>query len=115
MKVTPLDSSNVPELRADSRAAQKAVAADPSSVRELRRVDVRRLICEGELIGASLRRLLLLCLMLFLSGGAECLAQTVFLDFNTVGQYTNNFNPWNDNGGLNGGNYSRSEERRVGK
>ena len=29
------------------------------------------------------------------------MAQTVFLNFNTVGQYTNNFNPWNDNGGGN--------------
>jgi hypothetical protein len=41
-------------------------------------------------------------------------AQTLFLDFNTVGQYTNNFNPWNDNGGGNGGNYCFSESAGVG-
>src|SRR4051794_18834576 len=40
--------------------------------------------------------------------------QTVFLDFNTVGQYTNNFNPWNDTGGLNGGNYSYAENTAGG-
>src|SRR5215467_3827098 len=40
--------------------------------------------------------------------------QTVFLDFNTVGQYTNNFNPWNDNGGANGGNYSFMEGISAG-
>ena len=33
-------------------------------------------------------------------------AQTAFLDFNTTGQYGSSFNPWNDNGGVNGGNYS---------
>src|ERR1017187_4544994 len=44
------------------------------------------------------------------------LGQTVFLDFNTTGQYTYNFNPWNDSSGTNGGVYCfRSEERRVGK
>ena len=41
-------------------------------------------------------------------------AQTVFLDFNTVGEYTNNFNPWNDNGGANGGNYSFMESTTAG-
>lgn len=42
------------------------------------------------------------------------LAQTAFLNFNTVGQYTNNFNPWNDNGGGNGGNYSFMESTTAG-
>ena len=41
-------------------------------------------------------------------------AQTVFLDFNAAGQYTNNFNPWNDTGGVNGGNYSFSEGTTTG-
>jgi uncharacterized repeat protein (TIGR03806 family) len=42
-------------------------------------------------------------------------AQTVFLDFNTVGQYTNNFEPWNDNGhGADGGNYSFTENPSDG-
>ncbi len=42
-------------------------------------------------------------------------AQTVFLNFNTVGQYTNNFSPWNDTGGAgNGGNYSFEENTTVG-
>ena len=40
--------------------------------------------------------------------------QTAFLDFNTVGQYTNNFNPWNDAGGANGGNYSFMEGTAAG-
>jgi hypothetical protein len=40
--------------------------------------------------------------------------QTAFFDFNTVGQYTNNFNPWNDNGGANGGNYSFMEGVSAG-
>src|SRR5579871_2206051 len=42
-------------------------------------------------------------------------AQSVFLDFNTVGQYTNNFNAWNDNGsGTNALNYSFSESATAG-
>jgi len=41
-------------------------------------------------------------------------AQTVFLNFNTPGQYTNNFNPWNDNGGGNGANYSFTESTNDG-
>src|SRR5437660_8782866 len=41
-------------------------------------------------------------------------AQTVFLDFNTVGQYTNNFNPWNANGTGNGLNYSYMESPAAG-
>ncbi|HEV2392215.1 MAG TPA: choice-of-anchor D domain-containing protein [Verrucomicrobiae bacterium] len=44
-----------------------------------------------------------------------CSGQTAFLDFNTAGQYTNNFNPWNDNGvGGNGGSYSFMESDGVG-
>jgi uncharacterized repeat protein (TIGR03806 family) len=43
------------------------------------------------------------------------MAQTAFLDFNTVGQYTNNFHPWNDNGaGADGGNYAFTEGTNVG-
>jgi predicted alpha-1,2-mannosidase len=42
-------------------------------------------------------------------------AQSLFLDFNTPGQYTGNFNPWNDNGaGSNGGNYSFVESSNSG-
>ncbi len=41
-------------------------------------------------------------------------AQTAFLDFNTVGQYTNNFNPWNDNGGANAGAYAFEENASDG-
>src|SRR5260221_729933 len=42
-------------------------------------------------------------------------AQSVFLDFNTPGQYAGNFNAWNDNGaGGNGGNYSFSENTTAG-
>jgi hypothetical protein len=37
-------------------------------------------------------------------------AQTVFRSFTTTGEYTNNFNPWGDNGsGTNDGSYSFRE------
>ncbi len=45
---------------------------------------------------------------------APSFAQTVFLNFNSVGQYTNNFNPWNDAGGFDGGNYSFMESPTAG-
>jgi hypothetical protein len=44
----------------------------------------------------------------------KSMAQTAFVDFNTVGEYTNNFNPWNDAGGVNGGNYSFEESTNDG-
>ncbi|MDE3065919.1 MAG: hypothetical protein KGJ60_00055 [Verrucomicrobiota bacterium] len=50
----------------------------------------------------------LLCLL------RDAPAQTVFLDFNTAGQYTGNFNPWNDSSGSNGGNYSFAESPTAG-
>src|SRR5277367_7042803 len=56
----------------------------------------------------SLAGLLLLC-------QTTAFAQTAFLNFNTVGQYTNNFNPWNDNGsGTNAGAYSFEENLTNG-
>ena len=43
------------------------------------------------------------------------MAQTAFVDFNIAGEYTNNFNPWNDNGsGVNAGNYSFAESASDG-
>src|SRR5260370_42385985 len=46
---------------------------------------------------------------------APAWAQTVFLDFNTAGQYATKFNPWNDNGaGGNGGNPSFAEGATSG-
>src|ERR1017187_5992471 len=42
------------------------------------------------------------------------LGQTAFFDFNTPGQYTSNFNPWQDNAGVNGGNYSFEESTTGG-
>src|SRR5271154_3631702 len=51
----------------------------------------------------------------FCLGLATGFAQTVFLDFNTVGQFTNNFNLWNDNGsGANAGVYSFEESTTDG-
>ena len=47
-------------------------------------------------------------------GSLAARAQTVFFDFNTTGQYTSNFNPWNDNGGANGGNYAFAESSSAG-
>ncbi len=53
------------------------------------------------------------CLLLLAAAAAS--AQTAFVDFNTVGQYTNNFNPWNDNGaGADAGNYAFTEGTNVG-
>ena len=40
--------------------------------------------------------------------------QTVFLNFNAPGQYAGNFNAWNDNAGVNGGNYSFEENSTNG-
>src|SRR5436309_830311 len=54
------------------------------------------------------------CFLTFVSSATLCLAQTVLLDFNTVGQYTNNFNPWQDSGGANGGNYCYAETTNAG-
>lgn len=52
--------------------------------------------------------------LLWGSGFALAPAQTVLLDFNTAGQYTGNFNPWNDAGGANGGNYAFIESASAG-
>ena len=41
-------------------------------------------------------------------------AQTLFFDFNTPGQYSANFNPWNDSGGTNAGNYDFAENATAG-
>lgn len=46
--------------------------------------------------------------------GGSALGQTQFFDFNSVGQYTNDFSPWNDNGGGNGLNYSFEESATAG-
>lgn len=51
---------------------------------------------------------------LLVAGILTARGQTVFFDFNTPGQYTNNFNPWNDVGGVNGGNYSFAESPSAG-
>ena len=40
--------------------------------------------------------------------------QTIFFDFNTPGQYTANFNPWNDSSGANAGNYDFAENATAG-
>jgi uncharacterized repeat protein (TIGR03806 family) len=40
--------------------------------------------------------------------------QTLFLNFNTPGQYTANFNPWNDSSGANAGNYAFAEGASAG-
>ncbi|HUD49296.1 MAG TPA: PA14 domain-containing protein [Candidatus Baltobacteraceae bacterium] len=64
---------------------------------------------------AVLRYLRPICLVLWLVLFAgEAKAQTAFVNFNTVGEYTNNFNPWNDNAGVNGGNYSFEENTTNG-
>jgi uncharacterized repeat protein (TIGR03806 family) len=57
---------------------------------------------------------LLLSLSLFAATGTLSWTQTVFLDFNSAGQYTSNFSPWNDNGGVNAANYSFGESTTNG-
>ena len=48
-------------------------------------------------------------------GSASSSGQTAFAGFNTVGQYTNNFNAWNDNGsGANAGVYCFQENTTDG-
>jgi hypothetical protein len=47
-------------------------------------------------------------------GAASGFAQTVFVDFNTAGDYSNNFSPWNDAGGANGAAYSFAENPTNG-
>lgn len=51
-------------------------------------------------------------LLVFLAAGAR--AQTAFLDFNTVGQFTNSFNDWNDGSGVNAGAYAFEENTTDG-
>ena len=68
---------------------------------------VARLKAHSLFLGAGL--LAVFCL------GLVCgRTQPVFFDFNTVGQYTNNFNPWNDGGGFNAGNYAFTESPTDG-
>src|SRR6266436_7309409 len=56
-----------------------------------------------------------LWLILSFCGGVVSFAQTTFLDFNTTGQYTNNFNAWNDNGaGVDAGSYCFTENATAG-
>src|SRR5438445_6255190 len=57
---------------------------------------------------------LLLCMALFSLGSCLSPAQTVFLHFNSSGQYTGNFTPWNDVGGADGGNYAFVESSAAG-
>ena len=61
-------------------------------------------------------RLALGCLLsaVFCLNTATGQAQTAFLDFNLVGEYTNNFNPWNDTGGVNAGAYAFEENTSDG-
>ena len=60
--------------------------------------------------GAVPRLLLILRTMIcFACLTAPAFSQTLFFDFNTAGQYTANFNPWNDSGGNNAGNYGFTE------
>ncbi|HLH52414.1 MAG TPA: choice-of-anchor D domain-containing protein [Verrucomicrobiae bacterium] len=64
--------------------------------------------------GSRKSKLCLLLLSTLTACGLAARGQTTFVDFNTPGEYTNNFNPWNDNGGNNGGNYSFVESSTAG-
>jgi len=56
----------------------------------------------------------LLFILAFAGGPDAARAQTVFLNFDTPGEYTNNFNVWENNGGVNGGSYSFTESATAG-
>ncbi|HEX4263777.1 MAG TPA: GH92 family glycosyl hydrolase [Verrucomicrobiae bacterium] len=57
----------------------------------------------------------ILFLLHFLFWVAACQSQTAFFDFNAPGQFTGNFNQWNDNGsGVNAGTYSFTESANGG-
>jgi uncharacterized repeat protein (TIGR03806 family) len=54
-------------------------------------------------------------IVLFAVGsGTFAFGQSLFINFNTPGQYTANFNPWNDSSGANGGNYAFAESTTAG-
>jgi len=55
-----------------------------------------------------------LTLVAFCFVALNSFGQTAFLDFNTTGQYTNNFNVWQDGGGFNGGAYAFTENTTDG-
>src|ERR1041385_1970964 len=50
----------------------------------------------------------------FLFCAATCLANSAFLDFNSAGQLTDNFNLWNDVNGANSANYCFQENTTDG-
>jgi hypothetical protein len=66
----------------------------------------------SNLLSAPSTLTLLLAALLFSSAVAP--SQTVFLDFNTPGEYTSNFNPWNDAGSANAGNFAFTEAPAAG-
>src|SRR6266446_3659290 len=58
---------------------------------------------------------LILCPLIFASFLATpAFSQTLFLDFNSPGQYSADFNPWNDSSGVNAGNYAFAESTTAG-
>src|SRR5665213_4361481 len=58
------------------------------------------------------RVLCLASLLVWSASGA--MAQTAFVNFNSIGEYTNNFTPWNDVNGTDGGVYSFAESATNG-
>src|SRR6266853_1456084 len=56
----------------------------------------------------------LLCFLVLCGLPAATFAQSLFIDFNSAGEYASNFNPWEDTGGANGGNYSFQEASNAG-
>src|SRR5215831_126792 len=63
----------------------------------------------------ALRWLRLVPMVFFAIGfGTFTFGQTLFFNFNTPGQYTANFNPWNDSSGANAGNYAFAESATAG-
>src|ERR1051326_2097198 len=64
-------------------------------------------------VGSQLGQICFL-LIFFALAETSAFTQTAFLDFNAAGQYTSNFNPWNDASGVNAGNYGFAESTSAG-
>src|SRR5262249_13902507 len=70
---------------------------------------------KGSMHFGTLRLLRLVPTVFFAIGfGTFTFGQSLFFDFNTAGQYTGNFNPWNDSSGVNAGNYCFTESASAG-
>src|ERR1043166_5389946 len=76
-------------------------------------VALRSVVMKLFKVGSQLVRICVFLILIELLARSG-FSQTAFLDFNAPGQYTSNFNPWNDVGGANAGNYCFAEGASAG-